>query len=53
MLLIKKDGELLYVPGVSFNIFRNNSESVVETYDAHGKKLKQYTLNSHVEVDNA
>ena len=46
MLLIKHDNGMMYTPGVNYNLFRNNSEAVIEAYDRDGKRIKEIKIES-------
>lgn len=46
MLLITHDNGMIYTAGVSYNVFRNNSEAMIETYDASGNKIKTINLET-------
>lgn len=51
MLFINHDNGIYYTPGVSYNVFRNNNESIVETYDRDGRKLREIKLETkNIEV---
>lgn len=47
MLLIKHDKGAYYTPGISYNVFRNNGEAVVETYDRDGRKLRDIKFETN------
>lgn len=52
MLLIKHDNGMIYTAGVSYNVFRNNSEAMIEAYDRDGNKIKTINLETeNVEVE--
>lgn len=51
MLFINHDNGIYYTPGVSYNVFRNDNEAIIETYDRDGRKLREIKFETkNIEV---